>query len=248
MLITTYFYTLLTVILFLFSNEYRVFNCAVQTVTFSRDLGLSDKICVGTEKYSEASARSKVYCSRLCHEQSTCTSIFYSTITGMCTLCSGYDNLQDQTGTLFYIKQSDLELEGKVFRIYVKENNRFWHYDGNNVGFEVVSCRWQPDDDFTRFTFEKQGDGSYRIKSFRDPVYMYDGSNSADVSLQPLSGVSNIDDDHGRFVITRETLDYYRIQTKSTGRFVRVDEGIEQYVTTLSNIQDDRSLFKFIEE
>jgi uncharacterized protein with PIN domain len=77
---------------------------------------------------------------------------------------------------------------------------------------------------------------------------MYDGSNSADVSLQPLSGVSNIDDDHGRFVITRETLDYYRIQTKSTGRFVRVDEGIEQYVTTLSNIQDDRSLFKFIEE
>jgi uncharacterized protein with PIN domain len=77
---------------------------------------------------------------------------------------------------------------------------------------------------------------------------MYDGSNSADVSLQPLSGVDSLDDDHGRFVITRETQDYYRIQTKSTGRYVRADEGPEQYVTTLLNIKDDRSLFKFIEE
>jgi hypothetical protein len=119
MLTTTYLYTLLTFLLFLFTNEYGTVNCSVNKATFFSDLSLSGKICIDSEKYSEVSTRSNMYCARLCDRQTTCSSIFYSTITGICTLCSGNDNLQDQAGTLFYLKQSKTSISN-LFHLFSK--------------------------------------------------------------------------------------------------------------------------------
>jgi hypothetical protein len=74
---------------------------------------------------------------------------------------------------------------------------------------------------------------------------MYDGYNVSGSPFQTLHGRQNIDDNNMRYLVTMETVDYFRIQTKSTGRYVRLDE--DQHVTSKLNIIDDRSLFKFVE-
>ncbi|MCB0642305.1 MAG: DUF3421 domain-containing protein, partial [Phaeodactylibacter sp.] len=58
-----------------------------------------------------------------------------------------------------------------TYRIQVKANGRYWHEDGG--GDKLVSTRYQPTDDFTRFTFEPQEDGSYRIKVVADSRYLH---------------------------------------------------------------------------
>jgi hypothetical protein len=51
-----------------------------------------------------------------------------------------------------------------VFKIQAKENNQFWHFDGGNEVLKVVSSLVQPNDDYVKFTFEKQTDDLYKIK------------------------------------------------------------------------------------
>ncbi|XP_060552360.1 uncharacterized protein LOC132713702 [Ruditapes philippinarum] len=138
-----------------------------------------------------------------------------------------------------------VNLEGKTFMIYAKANNQFWHFDGGHPNLKVVSSIWQPNDNFVRFTFEKQTDGSYKIKSVAMPLYMYDGFNVPGAKGIYLNGDDQIDDDHMRYFVTMETPEYYRIKTKATNRYVRLDT--DKYVSSINNVADDRSLFKLVE-
>ncbi|XP_053398430.1 uncharacterized protein LOC128556775 [Mercenaria mercenaria] len=138
-----------------------------------------------------------------------------------------------------------VNLEGKRFMIYVKDNNKFWHFDGGHPTLKAVTSFWQPNDNYVKFMFEKQADGSYKIKSVAMPNYMYDGYGVAGSHAPVLNGNDNTDDDHMRYLVSRDGQDYYRIQTKATGRYVRLDS--DQYVTSKHNLIDDRSLFKLVE-
>lgn len=136
-------------------------------------------------------------------------------------------------------------LDGKTFKIYCAENNEFWHYNGAGRA-RIVSSLAQPDDSFVRFIFHKQLDGSYKIESLAKPgVYMYDGYNVQGAPYTSLYGRGNIDDDNMRYIVTMATEDTFRIQTKASGRYVRLDE--DKHVTSKLNIIDNRSLFIFVE-
>jgi hypothetical protein len=117
----------------LLSNEYGRVSCSVQAATFLGGLNTNNKICVDTEKYSEVSTLSKIHCAHLCEGQPTCTSVFYSTIAAICTLCRGNDNLQDQAGTLFYIKESKILF---LFKKLFTRIARFkFHFEIHNLNF-----------------------------------------------------------------------------------------------------------------
>ena len=77
------------------------------------------------------------------------------------------------------------------------------------------------------------------------PIYMYDGYEVPGAQGIYLNGDDQTDDDHMRYIVTMETQDYYRIQTKATNRYVRLDE--DKYVSSRYNIADDRSLFMLVE-
>jgi hypothetical protein len=76
------------------------------------------------------------------------------------------------------------------------------------------------------------------------PRYMYDGYNVSGARGIYLNGDDQTDDDHMRYYVTMETQDFYRIQTKATNRYVRLDS--DNYVSSRENIADDRSLFKLV--
>ena len=82
------------------------------------------------------------------------------------------------------------------------------------------------------------------LKSEGVPLYLYDGYGVFGAQ-DCLNGNDQTDDDHMRFVITREAQGYYRIQTKATNRYIRLDE--DQYVSSRINAADDLSLFQFVE-
>ncbi|XP_060574399.1 uncharacterized protein LOC132732071 isoform X2 [Ruditapes philippinarum] len=154
-------------------------------------------------------------------------------------------NIADDRSLFKLVEVQTVNLEGKVFQIHSKKNNQFWHFDGGHQVLKVVSSLWQPNDDFVKFTFEKQTDGSYKIKSFAMPRYMYDGYGVHGARGVYLNGDDQTDDDHMRYSVTMETNGYYRIKTKATNRYVRLDS--DKYVSSRFNMADDRSLFKLVE-
>ncbi|XP_060555586.1 uncharacterized protein LOC132716346 [Ruditapes philippinarum] len=153
-------------------------------------------------------------------------------------------NRADARSLFKFEEMHTVNIEGKVFKIQAKENNQFWHFDGGNEVLKVVSSLVQPNDDYVKFTFEKQTDDSYKIKSFAMPRYMYDGYNVSGARGIYLNGDDQTDDDHMRYYVTMETQDFYRIQTKATNRYVRLDS--DNYVSSRENIAEDRSLFKLV--
>jgi hypothetical protein len=74
---------------------------------------------------------------------------------------------------------------------------------------------------------------------------MYDGYGVHGARGVYLNGDDQTDDDHMRYSVTMETNGYYRIKTKATNRYVRLDH--DKYVSSRFNIADDRSLFKLVE-
>jgi hypothetical protein len=74
---------------------------------------------------------------------------------------------------------------------------------------------------------------------------MYDGYNVQGAPYTSLHGRDIVDDDNMRYIVTMVTEDTCRIQTKASGRYVRLDE--DKYVTSKLNIIDNRSLFILVE-
>jgi hypothetical protein len=83
------------------------------------------------------------------------------------------------------------------------------------------------------------------FQSFAVPRYIYDGYNVSGARGVYLNGNDQTDDDHMRYYITMETPKSYRIKTKATNRYVRLDA--IGYVSSRLNRADARSLFKFEE-
>jgi hypothetical protein len=73
---------------------------------------------------------------------------------------------------------------------------------------------------------------------------MYDGYGVPGARGVYLNGDDRTDDDHMRYYVTMETQGFYRIKTKATNRYVRLDK--DKYVSSRYNLRDDRSLFKLV--
>lgn len=73
---------------------------------------------------------------------------------------------------------------------------------------------------------------------------MYIGDGEGEIPCECLNGRANMDDEHKRFLINMETTGNYRIVSKATKRYVRVDEDL--YVTSKHNKTDNFSLYTFI--
>lgn len=138
-------------------------------------------------------------------------------------------------------QQDSKRVDGKTFVIKCCGDGKFWHY---NRDTNVVSAILQTSDNFIKFSFELQTNGSYKIKSVGGSIYIYDGYGVKGPEQAILHG-SNQDDDHSRFLVTMET-EGYTIRTKATGRYVRLDADLK--VSTKNNIKDSRSLYTFVEK
>ncbi|MDX1984871.1 MAG: DUF642 domain-containing protein [Bryobacteraceae bacterium] len=123
-----------------------------------------------------------------------------------------------------------------TYRIRVKSTGRFLHEDGNND--RLVSTRFQPDDDFTRFVPEKQTDGSYRLRVKANGRYLHEdalGDRLVSTRLQP-------DDDNTRFFFELQTDSSYRIRAKGSNRYLYEDNS-DRLVSTRNQPNDDSSRF-----
>lgn len=90
----------------LLSYHFKITRCTLKTVSFYSNSSMNDKVCVNSAKISQVASRSKIYCTQLCNNCATCTSVQYHSGTATCTLCSGNNDLEEQQGTVFYYKQS----------------------------------------------------------------------------------------------------------------------------------------------
>jgi hypothetical protein len=87
---------------------------------------------------------------------------------------------------------------GGGYRILVQQDGKELHEDG--VGDKLLSTRYQPNDDFTIFFFEQQGDiGSYRMRTKADNQYLAEGSDGL------ISARTQVDDDNARLILEPTT-------------------------------------------
>ena len=131
---------------------------------------------------------------------------------------------------------TDNDLSGQ-YRIRVKATNTFWHEDG--CCSKLVSTRWQPNDDYTRFILEKQSDGSYRIKVKADNRYLHVDTSSDKI----LSTRYQVNDDFTRFFFEKQSDGSYRIKLKATNRYLHQDESSDKMLSTRWQPNDDHTRF-----
>jgi len=128
-------------------------------------------------------------------------------------------------------------LSPPTYRIRAKATGRYLHEDGN--GDRLVSTRYQPDDDFTRFTIEDAGEGTYRIRVKADGRFLHEHGNGD----QLVSTRWQFDDDFSRFTIEPIGDGTVRIRTKATGRFLHEHGLGDRIVSTRWQFDDDYSRF-----
>ncbi len=131
---------------------------------------------------------------------------------------------------------SSNDLSGE-YQIRVKATNTFWHEDG--CCSKLVSTRWQPNDDFTRFILEIQSDGSYRIKVKANNRYLHVDSSSDKI----LSTRYQSNDDFTRFFFEKQSDGSYRIKLKATNRYLHQDESSDKMLSTRWQSNDDFTRF-----
>eukprot|EP00812_Abedinium_dasypus_P012117 NODE_5646_length_565_cov_263.027451.p1 GENE.NODE_5646_length_565_cov_263.027451~~NODE_5646_length_565_cov_263.027451.p1 ORF type:complete len:147 (+),score=31.30 NODE_5646_length_565_cov_263.027451:3-443(+) len=87
---------------------------------------------------------------------------------------------------------------GGSYRIQTKADGLYWHENG--LGDKLLSTRFQPNDDYTRFFFEWQpNDDSFRIRVKADGRYLHEdgwGDKLLSTRYQP-------NDDFTRFYLRR---------------------------------------------
>jgi hypothetical protein len=131
---------------------------------------------------------------------------------------------------------SDGDLSG-VRQVRVRASGRHWHSDGG--GDRILSTRYQPNDEYTRFVFERQRDGSYRLQVQATGRYLHvDGLGDRLVSTR-----YETDDDYTRFYFERERDGSYRIRVKASGRYLHADGLGDQLISTRYQANDDYSRF-----
>ncbi|MCB0641138.1 MAG: RICIN domain-containing protein, partial [Phaeodactylibacter sp.] len=81
--------------------------------------------------------------------------------------------------------------------IKVVADGRYLHHDG--LGDKLLSTRYQPNDDYTRFYLEPESDGSYRIKVKATNTYLHENG----LGDKLLSTRHQVNDDFTRFRLVR---------------------------------------------
>ncbi len=83
----------------------------------------------------------------------------------------------------------------RAYRIKTVSSDLYLHEDGGTD--KLVSTRYQPHDDFTRFFFHAQNDGSYRMQVKADQLFLHEDGNGDRI----LSTRYQPDDDFTRFYL-----------------------------------------------
>ncbi len=123
------------------------------------------------------------------------------------------------------------------YQIQVKATGQYLHVDGNND--KLLSTRYQPDDDFTLFIFEKQTDGSYKITVKATGNHLHeDGSND-----KLLSTRYQPDDGFTRFILESQTDGSFRIKVQADGLYWHEDGSNDKLVSTRYQPNDDFTRF-----
>jgi hypothetical protein len=125
----------------------------------------------------------------------------------------------------------------QTYQIQVKADGRYLHEDG--YGDKLVSTRYQPNDDFTKFIFQRQYDGSYRIKVKASGRYLHDdggGDRLLSTRYQPF-------DDFAKFILDRQNDGSYLIRVKATGRYLHEDGLGDRLLSTRYQANDNYSRF-----
>lgn len=124
-----------------------------------------------------------------------------------------------------------------AYRMRVRGDNRYLHEDGSRD--KLVSTRYQPNDNFTRFNFLRQSDGSYQIRVKANGRLLHeDGTGDKLVSTryQP-------NDNYTRFLLEVQANGTYRIRVKADNRYLHEDGGGDKLVSTRYQTTDAFSEF-----
>jgi hypothetical protein len=130
---------------------------------------------------------------------------------------------------------------GVAYRVRVKADGRFWHLHGNVDN--LLSTRYQPDDDFTRFSIVSSGDGAWRIRNKATGNFLYADDASGNYLI---SARAEANDDHTVFLMFLQPDGSYRIQNRATGRYVHEDGSNDLLVSTRYQVDDDFTRFIFV--
>ncbi|WNG24284.1 S1 family peptidase [Cystobacter fuscus] len=125
---------------------------------------------------------------------------------------------------------------GASYRIQVKADGRFLHEDG--WGDKLISTRYQPNDDYTQFILEPNGEG-WRIKVKADGLYLHeDGWGDKLISTRYQSN-----DDYTVFMFTPSGDGSWRISVKADGLFLHEDGWGDKLISTRYQSNDDYARF-----
>ncbi|NEO94642.1 RICIN domain-containing protein [Moorena sp. SIO3I6] len=130
-----------------------------------------------------------------------------------------------------------MDLSGE-YRIQVVADNSYLHENG--LGDKLVSTRYQPNDDYTKFILtERLGDSSYRIQVKADNRYLHEdglGDKLVSTRYQP-------NDDYTRFYFDKNDDDTFRIRVKADNSYLHEDGLGDKLVSTRYQPNDDYTRF-----
>ena len=127
-----------------------------------------------------------------------------------------------------------------VYQIVSQASGRHWHEDGG--GDRLVSTRYQPGDDYTRFRLEPQAGGAYRIIVPVHGRHLYldhDGDALLSTREQP-------DDTSARFLFDAQPDGSWRIRVQATNHVLHVDVAGDQLLSTRFQPDDGTTRFELL--
>ena len=129
---------------------------------------------------------------------------------------------------------------GTVYRIKLKSSNEYWHCDGG--ADKLLSTRYQANDDFTRFIFEKQSDNSFKIYVKATGRHWHcDGGGDKILSTryQP-------DDEFTRFFLEKQNDGSYKFRLKATNEYL-YHKTSDKLIYGGNNRSDDSARFFLVQ-
>merc|ERR1712139_339542 len=119
-------------------------------------------------------------------------------------------------------------------------DGKLWRANDNDD--KIVSAG-DMSDDYSVFVFEKQVDGSYRIRVNADGQYLHvDGLGDELLSTRYQS-----DDEYTRFFLEALSDGSWRLKLKGTGKYLHASDMTDNLVSTRYQTDDDYSRFVLID-
>lgn len=137
------------------------------------------------------------------------------------------------------ISHANDRLSGE-YQIQMSASGRFWH--ANDLQDKLISTRWQPNDDYTRFVFHPQSDGSYRIAVKATGRFLHadeTGDKLLSTRWQP-------NDAYTRFHVKKQADGTYLITVQPTGRHLHCNDRFDKLVSTRWQPNDAYTRFRLV--